>query len=125
MARWLLVFGLYAVLFGAGWLVGTFYPAPPAIAGPIAQNAPGIAQRLGLNDLDMERLRGMLSEEDYDRLRQEASTLAAQAGQAIVVERDEDALRGAMANIEGVSIAPREAAPTVIPASFGTSLSLC
>jgi murein DD-endopeptidase MepM/ murein hydrolase activator NlpD len=123
MARWLLVIALYGVLFGAGWIVGTFYPAPPAIAGPIAQNAPGIASRLGLDELDMERLRGMLSEEDYARLRDEASALAAEAGQAITVERDEEALRGAMANVEGVALAPPEAAP--IPVAFGTTLSLC
>lgn len=134
MARWLLVLALYGVLFGAGWLVGTFFPAPPAIAGPIATHAPGIAQRLGLNDLSMERLRALVSEEDFARLRDEASFLASQAGSAIVIERDDEALTSAMAHIEGVSLAPADAvAPAAsIPVaassgatSFARALSLC
>jgi murein DD-endopeptidase MepM/ murein hydrolase activator NlpD len=134
MLRWLLVVGLYAVLFGAGWIVGTFYPAPPSIAGPIAANAPGIAARLGVDEVTMTRLSEVLSAEEFAQLRTEAVALAAEAGDAIAVERDEENLRAMFASVEGSVIAPDappvtastpQATPSAPAAVFETTLALC
>lgn len=72
-----------------GWIGGSLYPAPDAVTAPIAARMPAIAARLGVDDLNMARLRALLSADQFSRLRREASELAAAAGESIVIEREE------------------------------------
>lgn len=118
IARGLLL-GLF--LFAFGWLFGSVFPAPPQITGPLAQHAPGVAERFGLDNLTFERLSGILSAEQVARLRQDASRLAARAGEAIIVERDASALA------EQIDTLPASAAASASGANlaFEQSLSLC
>jgi murein DD-endopeptidase MepM/ murein hydrolase activator NlpD len=115
---------LGVVLFTLGWVIGSVFPAPPAITRPIAQNAPGVAARLGLDNVTFESLSGVLSAEQVTRLRQDASRIAARAGEAIVVERDADAMA---AQIEALpaSAAAANASARGGALAFETSLSLC
>jgi murein DD-endopeptidase MepM/ murein hydrolase activator NlpD len=82
-------FGWALLFIVIGWIIGTLYPAPAAISGPIASRLPAIAARLGIDDLNMERLSALLSPEQLSRLRREASELASAAGESITIERDE------------------------------------
>ena len=106
----------------AGWVVGTFYPAPPAITGPIVLRGPLLAQRLGVSDLSMRHLRSVLRAEQFTRLSREASAIAAAAGDAIIVERDD----GMFAEVASAEIAQEHvasSAPTTT--TFESALSLC
>lgn len=126
-----LLWGL--ALIGAGWLGGSIFPAPSAITAPIAQRAPDLAARLGIDDVSLDRLRAYMSAEQLARLRQEASALAAQAGEAVVIERDDAALQNALATLEDTPVvvtpistapaAPTPAAPSA--AAFESVLTLC
>lgn len=114
------------LLIGAGWIVGSVFPAPPAITRPIAENAPGLAARLGLDEVTLERLSALMSAEELARLRREASHLAARAGEAIVVEHDAERLEEQLATLTEVSLAANAsvgAAPS--PQRFETQLRLC
>lgn len=122
------VWGL--ALIGAGWLGGSIFPAPSAITAPIAQRAPDLAARLGIDEVTLDRLRDYMSAEQLAHLRQEASALAAQAGEAVVIERDDAALQNALATLEDtpvvvtpISTAP--AAPATPPSAFESVLLLC
>jgi murein DD-endopeptidase MepM/ murein hydrolase activator NlpD len=114
------------LLIGAGWVVGSIYPAPATVTEPIARNMPSLASRLGLDDVSLESLRGMLSDEELIRLRHDASQLAARAGEAIVVERDPERLAAQIAAL------PEEMTPVAAPAPtsagaprFEATLSTC
>ncbi len=116
------------LLIGAGWLGGSLYPAPAAVTAPIARHAPDLAARLGIDDISLDRLRAFMSAEQLAHLRQEASTLAARAGEAVVIERDEAALRDALATFEdapitATPIATNVTAPTI--SAFEAALTLC
>ncbi len=121
------------LLIGAGWLGGSLYPAPAAVTAPIAARAPDLAARLGIEDVSLERLRAHMSDEQLPRLRHEASALAAQAGEAVEIERDDAALQDILASLETapmvtpVASTPSNAA-TVTPnavAAFESALTLC
>lgn len=111
-----------AVLAGAGWIAGSIFPAPAAITEPIARYAPSLASRLGLDELSLENLRRMLSEEELARIRRDAAELAARAGEAIVVERDPENLAQ---QIAALPTAPSAPATSAGRAAFETTLALC
>jgi murein DD-endopeptidase MepM/ murein hydrolase activator NlpD len=115
-------FILGVLLIGAGWIVGSIYPAPAAITSPIAQRVPSLAARLGLNEVSLESLRGMLSAEELARIRHEASELAARTGEAIVVQRDAESVAEQVATLQttpiNLPVAPGRSA-------FETSLTVC
>ena len=113
---------LGVVLFMLGWVVGSVFPAPPAITRPIAQNAPGVAARLGLDNVTFEGLGHILSAEQVARLRQDASRIAARAGEAIVVERDPQALAE---QVEALPASTAAASVRTGNLTFEPSLSLC
>lgn len=116
------------LLIGAGWLGGSLYPAPAAVTAPIAQRAPDLAARLGIDEISLDRLRAYMSAEQLAYLRQEASTLAAQAGEAVVIERDEAALRETLATFEDapITVTPIAANPaTPAITAFESALMLC
>lgn len=123
------------VLIGFGWLGGSLYPAPAAVTAPIAQRVPDLAARLGIDDVTFERLQSYMSEEQLEHLRAEASALAARAGEAVVIERDDDGLRQALATLEDTPIvstpisapgAPATIAPSApSPTAFESTLALC
>ncbi len=110
-------------LIALGWVGGSLAPAPAAVTQPIADRLPGIAARVGIDDLTVERLSAMMSEQDLTRLRREASVIAARAGEAIVVERDDENLALVLASLPN---APQATSPAGAgDASFETALSLC
>jgi len=118
------------ILIGFGWLGGSVLPAPSAITAPIAKRAPDLAARLGLDDISLDRLRAYMSAEQLQSLRHEASALAARAGEAVVIERDDAALQDAIASLEDapvvatpIAAAPAPGAPSF--AAFESELSLC
>ncbi len=119
LIRGLLLGGL---LVAGGWIIGSIYPAPAAITTPIAQHAPSLAARLGLDEVSLENLRGMLSEDELARIRTEASSLAARAGEAIVIERDPESVAEQIATLQTTPVSV-PAAPG--PSAFETSLRLC
>lgn len=105
-----------------GWVGGTFYPAPPAITGPIAERGPMLAHQLGIDDLSLDRLRNVMSEEQFAQLRTEASALAAAAGDAIIVERDD----GMFAEVAAAEISHEHIASSApSTTTFENGLSLC
>ncbi|HRP09483.1 MAG TPA: hypothetical protein PLK37_00445, partial [Terricaulis sp.] len=126
-----LILGL--ILIGFGWLGGSLYPAPAAITQPIAQRVPDLAARLGIDDVTLDRLQSYMSAEQLQHLREEATALASRAGEAVQIERADDAaLQEAIATLEDVPVvvtpiaarAPdAPAAPRVT--AFETVLSLC
>jgi murein DD-endopeptidase MepM/ murein hydrolase activator NlpD len=121
------------ILIGAGWLGGSLYPAPAAITAPIAQRVPDLAARLGIDDITLDRLQSYMSAEQLELLRNEASALAARAGEAVEIERDDAALQAALASLEDAPAASTPiaaVAPGATPAppgaaTFETALSLC
>ncbi len=113
---------LGVLLVAGGWIIGSIYPAPAAITTPIAQRVPSLAARLGLNEVSLESLRGMLSEEELARIRTEASSLAARAGEAIVVERDPESVAEQVATLQTT---PVNLPVTPGRSAFESSLSLC
>jgi len=116
-----LILGL--LLAGSGWVLGSIFPAPATITAPIAQYAPSVAARLGLDEVSLETLRNVLSEEEFARVRHEAADLAARAGEAIVVERDDENLAAVMASLPNT---PQPVAPaTTGDSAFESALSLC
>lgn len=80
------------LLIGAGWFGGSIYPAPPSITGPIAARVPDLAARLGIEEVTLERLSRFMSAQQLQSLRHDAVTLAANTGEAILVEAVEGPL---------------------------------
>ncbi|MGE0595014.1 MAG: M23 family metallopeptidase [Hyphomonadaceae bacterium] len=96
-----------------GWVGGAFYPPPAAITDPVAERAPALAARLGIDDLSLDQLRNVLSEEQFVELRREASQLAAAAGEAIIVEHAEAAERSDAIDAP-ISLPAADAAPLTL-----------
>lgn len=113
------------LLAGLGWLVGSVYPAPQAWTRPIAEHAPGVAARLGINEGTLESLRGVLTPEQLDRLRLDARDVAARAGEAIVVERVTDEVAVQIAALPSETAASASASVAAGNRQFESSLSLC
>ncbi len=115
------VWGL--MLIGAGWLGGSIAPAPASITTPIAERVPGVAARFGIEDLTVERLRTLMSDEELIVLRHQMSAVAARAGEAIVVERDDENLARVLATLPADAVAG--APDDVGEDPFEPTLSLC
>lgn len=115
-----LVAGILLVL--GGWVIGSIYPAPAAITTPIAQRVPSLAARLGLSEVTLDSLRSMLSVQELQRLRTEASELAARAGEAIVIERDPESVAEQVATLQTT---PINAPTTTGRSAFEAALSIC
>ena len=121
------------ILIGFGWLGGSLFPAPAAITAPIAQRVPDLAARLGIDDLSLERLQSYMSAEQLEHLRNEASALAARAGEAVEIERDDAGLQDALAALEDMpvvstpiaAVAPGATPPPPTTTAFESALSLC
>jgi murein DD-endopeptidase MepM/ murein hydrolase activator NlpD len=119
-------FILGVLLIGAGWIVGSLYPAPAAITAPIAQRVPTVAARLGLDEVSIESLRRVLSDEELARIRREASELAARTGEAIVVERNAESEESVAEQIASLQTAPAAAPASASETrAFERSLTLC
>jgi murein DD-endopeptidase MepM/ murein hydrolase activator NlpD len=102
---------LGALLIGAGWLVGSAYPAPPSITAAFKQRSDAVIARVDLSPAGLQQLRAQLSPEDFSQLSRDAASLAGASGHAVPIERDEEA-RG---DAEDVS-AP---APVPVPVDGG------
>lgn len=101
MFRFLLGLLMGATLAFCGWIVGTFYPAPPVITDFVQQRQTLLAHRLG--ELNLQSLQNVLTPDQLNTLQHEASNLAARAGQAIVVQHVSDA---DVRNVEAAAMTP-------------------
>ncbi|HVY84505.1 MAG TPA: M23 family metallopeptidase [Caulobacterales bacterium] len=128
MFTFLLRLAVLAAIGVGGWILGSVYPAPPELVERINPEALRARARAELQNVDLDRLRGLMSEEQYTRLSGEASRLAAEAGQLITVEHEMDA-DSSEAEITPVSmpIAPRAGAgaPSAASRAFESVLALC
>ena len=112
-----------------GWVLGSVYPAPPALIERLNPAAFESRVTAGLRSLDVERLRTLLSSERMQKISDAAVEARAIAGQVILVERADPAAVAA----EAESSAALSGVANVIPASalvasnsaFETALSLC
>ncbi|HWA01181.1 MAG TPA: M23 family metallopeptidase [Caulobacterales bacterium] len=128
---------LVLVVIGVGgWLVGSLYPAPPEVLARINPSALQERARAQLQNVDLERLRGLISEDQYNRLSGEVSRVAAAAGRLITVEHetDADSVEAEMTPISmpaagGGATPPRPGTPASSGAAatraFESALSLC
>lgn len=137
MIRFLLFVLIVAAAGFGGWIYGSVHPAPRELVERIDRSA--IAQRMrgDLQALDWASLKASMSSEDLRVLTGEASRIAVQAGNLIVVERSDDqALADAVASSGGgYALASASATPApsasasastpAAPASFETVLALC
>lgn len=113
------------LLIAGGWLIGSVYPAPAAMTRPIAEHAPGVAARFGIDEGTLDSLRGLLTEEQLVRLRRDARDVAARAGEAIIVERAEESVAEQIASLPSETAQRASASVAVNNRNFETSLSLC
>jgi murein DD-endopeptidase MepM/ murein hydrolase activator NlpD len=103
-------------VLAAGWIAGSLYPAPAFITNMIAQRAGSIAERL--DNIDLGKLKERLSPEQFIALRHQAASAAADAGEAIIVERSE----GPVEHMEGSDMTP---APQAGAGGFEHGLKIC
>jgi murein DD-endopeptidase MepM/ murein hydrolase activator NlpD len=125
-----------------GWVLGSVYPAPPALIERLNPAAFESRATAGLRSLDVERLRSLLSSERMQKITDAAVEARALAGQVIMVERVDPASEGesdtmyaaAMESLAALSAqGANPAAPVAAPASalvasnsaFETSMFLC
>jgi murein DD-endopeptidase MepM/ murein hydrolase activator NlpD len=117
------------LLIGAGWFVGSAYPAPSTWTAAFKQRSDVVVARLDLSSAGLQRLREQLTSEEYSQLTADAAQLASASGHAVVVERfteDEkhvDAQEPAPA--PAAPVAPSGAAPSAVQGPFADALQLC
>lgn len=116
-----MVIGL--ALIGAGWILGSIFPAPSAWTSFVRGRAAPIAAQLDLSPTGLEQLRSSLSPRQLSQLTGAAVQWAASSGEVIRVDRS-DASVDEHAIVEAVS----STAPRPITAGadvFETTLQLC
>jgi murein DD-endopeptidase MepM/ murein hydrolase activator NlpD len=120
---------IWVAILGAGWIAGSLYPAPAAITAPVAQRLPDLAARLGIDDVTLDQLRRYMTEEQLTELRRDASSLAARAGEAIVVEEASDASVAeqiaSLPTTEASAVAARAAETADDVQAFEARLGVC
>ncbi len=79
-----------ALLIGAGWFVGSAYPAPAPWTAAFKQRSDVVVAKLDLSPAGVQRLRASLTGEEFSKLTQDAAHLASASGQAVAVERFTD-----------------------------------
>lgn len=118
--------GVMLLVVGVGgWLLGSFYPAPPQVQALVGRGADDL--RLQAEHIDWGVLLQTLSPEQVEALKTEASKAAAAAGEAILVEsvREADYAETettAMPAIPGTAAVPPAAASQGV---FESGLALC
>lgn len=114
------------LLVGAGgWLLGSFYPAPPQVQALVGRGADDL--RLQAEHIDWGLLLKTLSPEQVEALQAEASKAAAAAGEAILVESVREAdYAETETTAMPLPVAPAPAA-SAAPAQgvFESGLNLC
>lgn len=122
-----------------GWVLGSVYPAPPALIERLNPAAFEARATAGIRSLDFEQLRRVLSTERMQKIADAAVEARALAGQVIVVERTEATTaaldympelfeRPAAAGVPGTVVTPSAAPATALVASnsaFETKLAVC
>ncbi|MES1201508.1 MAG: M23 family metallopeptidase [Pseudomonadota bacterium] len=134
MFTFLLRLALLAAVGVGGWILGSVYPAPPELVARLNPDALRAQAHAQLEHIDLERLHGMMSDEQFNRLSSEASSLAARAGRLITVEHESDAdsMEGEVTPVS-MTVNPRPSAPAPAAATssaamsrvFESALSLC
>jgi murein DD-endopeptidase MepM/ murein hydrolase activator NlpD len=115
-----------ALLIGAGWIVGSAYPAPSAWTAAFKQRSDVVVARLDLSSAGLQKLRASLSADEFSKLTRDAAQLASSSGQALVIERDAESVN--RSDAADPAPAPSAAAPPPSgagAASFEDALSLC
>lgn len=116
--------GFALVLLGGGWLLGSFFPAPEPVKKLVGLGASELSAQVDLSSLNWETLSGLLPAEQLASLRQAASVQAAEAGEAILVERADPQAAEEIYLPEEVAPAPAPA-PAPGGSPFEAALTLC
>lgn len=109
-----------------GWVLGSVYPAPPALVERLNPAAFEARATAGIRSLDIDRLRKVLSSERMQGIADAAVEARALAGQVIVVERStgqETPLADAPQGVANALSATNTAFETVLSACPGMTIS--
>lgn len=108
-----------------GWLLGSFYPAPPQVQALVGRSADDL--RLQAEHIDWGVLLKTLSPAQVEALQAEASKAAAAAGDAILVESVREADYAETETTVMPALAGTAAAPPAPPApgAFESGLTIC
>ena len=87
MIRVLAALVLAALTFVGGWVFGAFVPAPAFMTERVRSEAEGLLSLANATPDQIANLRARLSPEDFQRAADNAATLAASSGKALIVER--------------------------------------
>lgn len=118
--------GLMLLVVGVGgWLLGSFYPAPPQVQALVGRSADDL--RLQAEHIDWGVLLKTLSPAQVEALQAEASKAAAAAGDAILVESVREADYAETETTAMPTSVGSTAAPPAPPApgAFESGLTLC
>lgn len=133
MIRTIATLLVVGVVGAGGWLAGSAYPAPPEWVDRFSTGANTLRAQLRLRDVDMQGLRGLVSQQKFDQLSSEIQGVAAAAGEIIVVEKDTGTLEEQLDNLalseeQAVPVASTPApaaAGGAAPGAFNAALDLC
>lgn len=120
---------ILAAFAGGGYLAGSLYPAPAEVLSQIDKSALERRVQSGIDYVGLERLRGVMTEEDFRRLSDEAVRLGSEAGHLIEVERvaemaDVDQ-HWTPASASASTPATPQAGAQATGAAFETALTFC
>ena len=126
MAKFLMFVLLVGAAAFGGWIYGSMHPAPPALVDRIDRSAVVQRVRGDLQGMDWSALRESMSAEELQAFTGEASRIAVEAGNLIVVERstDENVAEAAASSGGGYILASAPepaAAPTTSAAPAASS----
>lgn len=114
-----------AVLVAAGWFLGSLYPAPEQLTGPVKGRADDLLARVEFNSETFAELRQRLSPDEYSAMVEDMAEEASLAGEAVIIERD------ALALADNVHAIEAREASAAVPAidqgvdAFDSFLTLC
>lgn len=109
-------------LLVVGWIVGSAYPAPAQWVSPLRVSAAQAAANIDLSPLGLQELRRRLSREQFAQLTRDATHLAANSGNVLVVEHENTATAE---HVEAQAVAPAQITAVSSASGWQTSLSLC
>jgi murein DD-endopeptidase MepM/ murein hydrolase activator NlpD len=83
----------------AGWIGGSIWPAPPEWTDAVNRSANDLRAKLRLSDINLAGLRELIPSETLARISSDIQSVAAAAGEVILVERDNGTLEEQLDNL--------------------------
>lgn len=123
MIRALVTIVIAGVLFVGGWVFGAFVPVPVTLTDKVKTETEQLLAFANVSATDLKALRERLSAEDFQKVADNAASLAASSGRAVIVERApkdtviEDESGFTLASTEPAKIAPPSSGVGPAPAS--------